>query len=323
MRLGRWLLGLAGLGSACAGFNVGSEDGCASACATAHACGFLPSGLGFGVDGVAAIADCERRCRKSPREAGDIDTILSCLDSSWQAPDEVTAWCTDPEAGALAGDVGCATASLCLLSEFPGGRLEGDVHIEVSLISFADFSEAFGAEALAELYEPLEAPVTSCAPALCGPEECTADDEAERPCDTTLCGRERVKTGTICSELGAAVIELGVDGRYGPPITQVLLDDDDEVTECKEASKSFTADMYEVRPGPAHAFARVSGRLPASELARIGVAAVDDEEGAADFCGAFPGMTATLRAGHNLLLVPIGTIDDLEAAGLTPTGCKF
>ena len=93
----------------------------------------------------------------------------------------MTAWCTDPEAGALAGDVGCATASLCLLSEFPGGRLEGDVHIEVSLISFADFSEAFGAEALAELYEPLEAPVTSCAPALCGPEECTADDAWVNP----------------------------------------------------------------------------------------------------------------------------------------------
>lgn len=322
MRLGRWLLALVGLASACAGFKVGSDEGCESACATAHTCGFLPSGLGFGVDSAAAIADCERRCGQSPREVGDIGTILSCLDGSWEASEEVTAWCTDAGAGALAGDVTCATASKCLASEFPGGRLQGDVHIEVSLVSFADFSEAFGAEALAELYGPLETPVSSCAAALCGPEECTADDDADHPCDATLCGRERVKTGTICSDLGSLVIELGIDGRYGPPITQVLLDDDDEVKECKEASKSFTAEEYEVRPGPAHAFARVNGRLPASELARIGVAAVDDEEGAANYCVAFPGMTATLRAGHNLLLVPIATIDDLEAARLTPVGCK-
>jgi len=312
----RLVLGLVGLASACAGFNVGSDEGCAAACATAHTCGFLPSELGYGADSAAAVADCERRCKQSPRGEDDIVKILSCLDGTWQATSEPTAWCTDGEA-----DLVCATASLCMSTEFPGGRLEGDVHVEVSLISFTEFTTSFSANALTELYAPRSPVITSCAPALCGPEDCADDDDVDHPCDATLCGHERVKTGMICSELGVTVIELGVDGRYGPPLTQVLLDDDQGDTECKEASRTFTAEDYDVRPGPAHAFARVSGRLPASELARIGITAVDDDDGAAPYCLVFPGMTVTLRAGQDLMLVPIATIDVLEATGLHPPSC--
>lgn len=321
MRVG--LLALAGLVSACAGFYVGSAEGCEAGCAAAHSCGFLPSGLGYGVDSATAIADCERRCGKSPRDQADIATILSCLDGTW-ARKEVSAWCTDPEAGELAGDLGCATASACLAAEFPDGRLLGDVAVEVSLISLADFTMVFGEDALAGLYGASTAePITSCVPALCGAEDCAAGMGGERPCDTTMCGRERVKTGMTCGDLGAVAIELGVIGRDGPPSTQVLLDDDavDGAKECKEASRLFPAEDYELRPGPARAFARVNGRLPASELLRIGVSAVDDEDGAAVYCLAFPGMTATLRAGQNVLLVPIGTIDELAAAQLFPPGC--
>lgn len=322
MRLRRALLGLFGLASACAGFNVGSDEGCVEACATAHSCGFLPSGLGYGADSELAIADCERRCGQSPRD-GEIGQILSCLDGSWEAPEELDAWCVDDPESALVGDLTCASASQCLSSEFPGGRLQGDVHVEVSLISLGDFTTAFSTAALAELYEPRPATISSCDAALCGMADCADDSDIDHPCDATLCGRERVKTGTVCSDLGAGVIELGVDGRYGPPITQVLLDDDDEVVgkECKEATRTFAAEDYDVRPGPARAFARVSGRLPASELARIGVSAVDDKDGTAPYCLSFPGMTATLRAGQNILLVPVGTIDDLEAGKLSPLPC--
>lgn len=307
--------------AACAGFNVGSDDGCAAACATAHQCGFLPSGLGYGADSGLAIADCERRCGQSPRGADDIEKILSCLDGSWEAPDDLGAWCLDEDAE-LGGDLTCATASQCLWSEFPGGRLQGDVHIEVSLMSFTDFTADFGDDALTEVYAVVSKPVSSCAQALCGRDDCTAQDDLDHPCDATLCGRDRVNTGEICSDLGATVIELGVDGRYGPPITQVLLDDDAESDDCKDASRTFAAEDYAVRPGPAHVFARVSGRLPASELARIGVVAEDEEDGAAPYCLAFPGMTATLRAGQNVLIVPIATIDALEETGLRPTSCQ-
>lgn len=319
MRLRRPAFALALLASACAGFNVGSDEGCAAACASAHACGFLPSGLGYGPTSDAALADCERRCHKSPRDDDDITRLLGCLDGSWQGREEVTAWCLDPES-ALAGDLGCATASACLASEFKGSQLQGDVHIEVSLISFDDFGMSFGDDALAELYVAASKVVSSCDAALCGRQQCADDSEVDLPCDAALCGRQRVKTGSICTELGARVIELDVLGRRGPPVTQVLLDDSDG-SACMESALTFTAEEYNVEPGPARASARASGRLPASELARIGISAVDDEEGSADYCVRFPGMTRTLRTGENVLLVPVGSIDDLVAAGLRPRGC--
>ena len=320
MRLRRLAFALALLASACAGFNVGSDEGCAAACASAHACGFLPSGLGYGPTRDAARADCERRCGQSPRDDDDITQILSCLDGSWETKDELTAWCLDAEESELAGDLTCATASRCLATEFKGSRLQGDVHVEVSLISFHDFTMIFSDDELAELYAAPAEVLSSCAEALCGPMECADDSDVDHPCDATLCGRQRVKTGSICDDLGARVIELDVQGRRGPPVTQVLLDDSDGST-CMESTLTFAAEDYNVEPGPARASARESGRLPASELARIGISAVDDEQGSADYCIRFPGMTRTLRAGQNVLLVPFGTIDELVAADLRPRGC--
>ncbi|MBK7828833.1 hypothetical protein [Nannocystis sp.] len=319
MRLGRLALALGLFASACAGFNVGSDEGCAAACASAHACGFLPSGLGYGPTSDAALADCERRCGQSPRDDDDITQILSCLDGSWETKEELTAWCLDSEESDLAGDLTCATAVRCFATEFKGSRLQGDVHIEVSLISLDDFVTAFDDDALTELYAAPERVLSSCAEALCGHQDC-ADDSTDHPCDATLCGQQRVNIGSICSEQGARVIEIDVQGRRGPPVTQVLLDDS-EGSSCKESTLTFTAEDYNVEPGPARASARIGGRLPASELARIGVTAVDDEEGSADYCLRFPGMTRTLRAGQNVLLVPVGTIDELVAAGLRPRGC--
>lgn len=317
----RLVFALAGLASACAGFNVGSSEGCADACATALACGFLPSGLGYGADKDAAVADCERRCGQSPREDGDIGIILSCLDGSWETPDEITAWCGDSEASTLAGDLTCATAARCLATEFKGSRLTGDVGLEVSLISFSDFGTYFGDDALPGLYAEPTSPLSSCAEALCGTEDCVDDSPGDDICDTTLCGRERVKTGSICEDLGAMVVELGAQGRSGPPVTQVLADDTDTDV-CKEASQTFAAEDYQLEPGPSRAFARVSGRLPASELARIDIAAVDDVDGAADYCLVFPGMTVTLHAGQNVVLVPVGTVDDMVLAGIRPPVCE-
>lgn len=316
--LRRFSLALAGFASACAGFYVGSIEGCADACATAFTCGFLPSALGYGPNKEAAVADCERRCGQSPRDDDEIGLILGCLDGSWGAPDDVTAWCVDAEVG---GDLTCATAALCLATEFKGNHLVGDVGLEVSLISFTDFVTYFSDDALAGLYTEQTSPLSSCARTLCGADDCTDDSIGEEVCDTTLCGRERVKTGSICGDLGVAVVELGAQGRKGPPVTQVLGDDTTSDV-CKAASRSFAPEDYNIQPGPSRAFARVSGRLPASELARIGIAAVDDEEGAADYCLVFPGMTVTLRAGQNLILVPVGTIDDLALAGLRVPVCE-
>lgn len=312
---------LAGLASACAGFNVGSSDGCAEACATALACGFLPSGLGYGADKDAAVADCERRCGQSPRGDEDIGLILRCLDNSWEAPGKLTAWCTDAGASTQAGDLTCVTAALCLATEFKGSRLTGDVGLEISLISFSDFETYFGDEALPPLYAETTSPLSSCADALCGHDDCTHDSVSAETCDATLCGRERVKTGSICDDLGAVVVELGAQGRSGPPVTQVLADDTNPDV-CMEASRVFGSDDYHLEPGPSHAFARISGRLPASELARIGIAAMDDEDGAADYCLVFPGMTVTLSAGQNIVLVPIGTVDDMVLASLRPAACE-
>ena len=65
-----------------------------------------------------------------------------------------------------------------------------------------------------------------------------------------------------------------------------------------------------------------SGSAAGSRSAcRSASSAVDDEEGSADYCVRFPGMTRTLRTGENVLLVPVGSIDDLVAAGLRPRGC--
>lgn len=316
----RLVLMLTGFAAACAGFNVGSSEGCAEACATALACGFLPSGLGYGANEGAAVADCERRCGQSPREDDDIGLILRCLDGSWEAPDEVTAWCVAGEASTLAGDLTCATAARCLATEFKSSQLIGDVGLEISLIAFSDFETYFGDDALPGLYAETTTPLSSCADALCGADDCTNDSASDETCDTTLCGHERVKTGSICEDLGALVVELGAQGRNGPAVTQVLADDTNPDV-CMEASRVFDAKDYHLEPGPSRAFARVSGRLPASELARIDVVAADDDDGAADYCLVFPGMTVTLAAGQNIVLVPVGTVDDLVLANLRPAEC--
>mgnify|MGYP000446865499 CR=1 FL=1 len=211
---------LAGLASACAGFNVGSSEGCADACATALACGFLPSGLGYGVDKDAAVADCERRCGQSPRDDGDTTTLLSCLDGSWETPDEITAWCVDAEASMLAGDLTCATAARCLATEFKGGRLTGDVGLEVSLISFSDFGTYFGDDALAALYAEPTSPLSSCTEALCGAEDCVDDSVS----DDEVAQAMRVLfecTHQVAEGAGAAALAAVMQEARGPHASRV------------------------------------------------------------------------------------------------------
>jgi hypothetical protein len=317
-----WLGGLVGgLAAACSGLNVGSEDGCAAACDIAHQCGFLPSGLGYAEDEIAAVADCERRCGDTPRTDG-VSRIQSCLDGSWEPEVAVASWC-EAEDGALDSTLGttCALASACFEREFKGSRLQGSVDLTVSLISFEDFTYHFGEGAIAALYaEEVDGALTSCERALCGKLDCADDREVEVSCDTTMCGKGMLHAGQICEELAARSVEVGAASR-GMLVSQVLLDETD-ASGCDDSSREFTGTEYKLSPGPIHAFARISGRLPAAVLAELDIEAVDQHEEGADFCLEFRGMNVTLRAGQNAVLVPVASIEDIVAAGVRPSPCE-
>lgn len=338
----RLALVLTGLASACAGLNVGSDDGCAAACAVADSCGFLPSNLGFDVDRELQVTDCERRCGQSPRDDPAVATLLACLDGSWTpaANDpEIPAWCGDPGDDTYAAGLACATASACLQREFKGSNLLADVALEVALISFHDYEALFGADTIAALYGELDAEVTSCAKALCGPSVCSSDaanaETPVLPCDDRLCRMGMFKSIDVCGALEVDLIEVVVAEQGKRAATQVLFDENLGGA-CKLSSLDFPSEGYQLHPGPIRTAARISGSLPASELAAVGWPADTDGTDTGDtdtdstggpemidYCLLFPGMSVTVRGGENIALVPVGDLKDLAALRASGVELRF
>lgn len=334
----RLALLLAGVASACAGLNVGSDEGCAAACAVAEGCGFLPSNLGYDPAPIRAVDDCERRCRQSPRDDPAVATLLECLGGTWTPPDgvEVVAWCDDlTGTSAYVDGLTCATAATCLERGLPGAALQGEVTLQVVLISFADYATLIPETPIAQLYADALGEVASCSAALCGKNECAvtnaADDAAELPCNDALCRAGMYKDIQVCDELGATSIEVLVAEQSKRPASQLLYDANESAA-CDESSVTFDNLTYALRPGPIQTYARVRGALPAAELAQLpgvfedtdtdGTDGTDTDAAPVDYCLQFVGMNVTVRGGENIALVPIGPIAEVAALGLTPHTCS-
>ncbi len=339
---------LVGVAPACAGLNVGSDEGCAAACAVAEACGFLPSNLGYGAAPMLAGGDCERRCRQSPRDDPAVTTLLSCLDGTWEPPDavQVVAWCDDlTGTSAYVDGLACATAATCLEREFPGAALQGEVALQVVLISFTDYATLIPETPIAQVYADALGEVASCSEALCAKSECAvtnaSDDAAELPCNDALCRAGMYKNVEICDELGAQTIEVLVTEQGRRPAAQLLFDAN-ESADCDGSSVTFDSVTYALRPGPIQTYARVRGALPAEDLALLGYVFEDTDSGGPDtggpdtggpdtgdtddpplvsYCLQFVGMNVTARGGENIALVPVGPITEVAALGLTPQTC--
>ena len=320
----RLALLLAGLASACAGLNTGREDGCAETCAAAYTCGFLPSILGYAADAEAAVTDCERRCERSPREDLAVLRILECLQGTADVPDDVLGWCDDPDSPAYAPGLACAAAASCLLDASQGVQLVSGVSLSVSMISFADYEAVFGAGSVAQLYSDDMGEVHSCQPALCGPADCMRSQKLDLPCDDIMCRTTSTQTVKACDQLQVSALDIVVAERGAAVATIELLDETDS-SECKQATATFDNATYHLNPGPARTYARFSGELPASELARLRAPDDADTEDPADtptrYCLTFVGMRVTLRGGENAALVPIGGIDDIIQYKARPVAC--
>lgn len=316
---------LAGAASACAGFNVGSDEGCVDVCATAYTCGFLPSGLGYDDEPALATADCERRCGQTPRDDPQISQLRGCLDGSAEVEGEVKPWCDDTTDERYADGVTCATAALCLARAFEGSQLLSDVVLKVRLISFDDYSMYFAADALTSLYDRDPQVVSSCEPALCGELDCMhRDDDDAPPCDPSMCGKGKSQTAEICDDLQLHTVELLVQERGSPPAVQVLADET-TARACSEPQLEFGSADYLLHPGPVQTFARITGELPVSELRKIDYPVGDAlDTDVVDYCLLFVGMNVTLRGGENLALVPFATVAEIaaSAAVVRPIFCE-
>lgn len=308
--------------SACAGLTVGDDEGCPEACAAAYACGFLPSALGWAADAQAALVDCERRCGQSPRDTPAVERALACLQGTLEPPDDLLSWCVDPDDPGYATGLACAAAAACIDGALQGGEVIGVVSLDVSLIGFADFEAAFGPGSVEQLYVDHVGEVQSCAPALCGPADCTRRGQSEPACDPTLCRTAETQTVQACDELQVRVLDVLAEQRGGALASQELIDAS-EPTACQLATVSFAGGAAQLYPGPVRTSARFGGELPASQLARLHEPPGDpgDDDTPTRYCLQFIGMSVTLRSGENVALVPIGGIDDILTYRARPIAC--
>lgn len=295
---------------ACAGLDVDPSADCVDACALAYSCGFLPSTLGYGASSEAARDDCLRLCNGSPADDPDVATILDCLVD----PDEMDAvdgWCPD-DTGTAAHTAGlqCEAASRCLAKNFPDALVLGGADLEVALVTFTEFVEAYGVDALAALYGPENVgQVRTCNRGLCGAGSCmqavAAGDES--PCDDTLCSSGMFQTGQTCGDLGAHTVDIVVTQPGTPMASQVLLDAT-EASTCKTTAVVFASAIYHLHPGPLRPSARVAGVLAAGDLADLGYPLPDDVTATTpvEYCLRFPGLAIQARSGDSLAVVPIG-----------------
>lgn len=324
----RFALVIAGavLSAACRGFQVGSTAGCAEACATAAYCGFLPSGLGWGAgeDDAAALEDCERRCAGSPREVSEIDDILRCLREPESELSSPAFWCVDPASAGYHRWQSCAESHACLDALRPGDELLGVADLTVTLVDFDTYERSFGS--VADLYTfPEETAVRACDASLCTAAECVGTSP-EHPCDDRVCGLEYLSVGHTCDTMQIDTLTLTARQHDGDMASQVLFDAEDASSgSCGRAGGEVSpAGSARYVPGPIALGVRMTGRLPPAALQRIGQPhepAPDDPTGDVAYCLLLRGPRLLLRAGLNVVVLPIGDVADLERRGIRPTSC--
>lgn len=315
---------------ACNGMFLDPPEDCATTCALADDCGFLPSGLGDTATRQSAQDDCMSRCEQSSAETVVTRTVINCF-----AETRDSGWCRDPDAANHALGQQCSAAAACFDVSLPDANVIGPVTVELELITYTAFVEAYDEAALAALYaaaaddavggEDGQPTVTACTSALCGDAACrafrleTADDSAVA-CDGTLCGQSDFQISTTCEDLAAERIELLADQGVRGYVSQVAYDNDGA---CTSGAASFESADYDIRPGPLAASARVYGTRLAGDLATIGypIPADAEDDAPLDYCLEFPGQRLLVRSGANRLVVPIGSLDEIAALGLTPTTC--
>lgn len=199
-------VGLLAAGSACVGFNIRASDDCATLCAMAANCGFLPSALGFSEGSIAeAQADCERRCAGSRADDPTAAQIVDCF----AAPTTSTPrWCTseaeaDAEYAALWST--CAGVSACLARSFGDDRLRGGVSLTVQMIEWTEYQQHLGLE-LADYPGKLQGDaraIESCQPALCSSAVCsTLECELPLTCLADSTGADAGSGGPTGTDTG-------------------------------------------------------------------------------------------------------------------------
>lgn len=301
---------------ACAGMFLEPPSDCAALCQLAHDCGFLPSALGHGDTPARALADCERLCAGSPADTAGARVLADCLRVTGE-----TGWCDDPESDDYGLGMQCSGAADCLDRAFPAGNVRGAVDLDVTIVTFDDFTATYGDAALAALYADadadadvaveLMAPFAACTPALCSMSSCGGQDDAANPCDPSFCGKGMFQVGKTCEDLGATTVDV-LAMQFKVPVASKVLLENSEGASCKTASAVFDA-AYNLQPGPVRTYARVAGTLPAGELRRIDYPDLPDDDAAAvDYCLRFTGMSVQARAGDNLVLVPVGDVEAIE-----------
>ena len=195
---------------------------------------------------------------------------------------------------------------------------------------------AAGMKTVAALYGELDVEVISCAQALCGLSVCSSDaantEDSVLPCDDRLCRMGMFKSIDVCGALEVDLIEVVVAEQSKRAATQVLFDENLGGA-CKLSSLDFPSEGYQLHPGPIRTAARISGSLPASELAAVGWPTDTDGTGTdtdstggpemIDYCLLFPGMSVTVRGGENIALVPVGDLEDLAALRASGVELRF
>lgn len=321
------------LASACAGFGHGDVVACEALCATAAACGFLPSALGWSEDGdvVAAEENCVLRCRHARGDDATAAAIVDCFAQTGEG--DASRWCDDASSPYYAAWSACKAIDVCLLQAFPGDHeLQGDTVVHVQLVTFTDYLQHYaGVEVgalteIAALYldRPGEGGLTSCTPALCGAAqcaqstcaggECPTDETPE--CDARMCRIGELSIGRTCDELGARELSVFIREKGRNPVVQTFLDAKAGLNpDCAASTVVVDGGMYRLQPGPIQVGVRARGVATAASLKLLG-APVPAELGDADvaeFCVEFVGPPVITRAGDNEAIVPLGTPAELLA----------
>lgn len=191
--------------SACAGYNFGSVEECEVICATARACGFLPSALGWsGEDDLTiAEADCQRRCSNTPADDAIAADITACFEEGDAAPG--ARWCEDETGERFTEWSPCAQIDRCFATKQPGHQFYTEAAVTVQLMTFAEYDQLIvdaeddAPQGVSALY-PAYAGIPGCVPdGVCDPEadedpDCTDQPCRPRSCAPAMCGREYCKT---------------------------------------------------------------------------------------------------------------------------------
>lgn len=272
------LAALALVASACAGYNFGSVAECEALCATARACGFLPSALGWSEtdDLELAEADCQRRCWNTPASDPNAADITGCFDEGESAPG--ARWCEDEDEERFALFSPCAQVDRCFAKEQPGHQLYTEAAVTVQLMGFEEYDQVVvdaaddGPQGVSALY-PAFAGIPGCVfDGVCDADadedpDCTGQPCRPRSCAPAMCGRE------YCKALSCVGDECEAMWSDGAPVAAPICD----TALCRYGKPSISDTCAELAAQKIEVAIRELERPPAVEVFMDARAAINDD----------------------------------------------